>query len=208
MTRSPRPRPDLAVLARPPHAALAAPRHDRVTPVRSGRAGQHEVVALNGGEHVFIRPLRPDDRDRLARGYRELSEDSAYRRFFTLFPSLSRRQLDYFTEIDHDDHEALAAEDTATEEGIGVARYVRDRADPASAEIALTILDAWQGRGVGVALLERLADRARAVAISRFTADTQATNPALAALLAHLGPVTVVRGDDPTVLTMSVALDP
>jgi RimJ/RimL family protein N-acetyltransferase len=167
---------------------------------------QHEVVALSGGRRVLIRPLRQDDRDRLARGYLELSETSAYRRFFTLFPSLSPRQLDYFTRIDHHDHEALAAEDTATGEGIGVARYVRDRTDPASAEIAVTVLDSWQGRDVGAALLERLAERARAATITRFTADTQATNPAMTALLAKLGPVTVADGGDPTVLTLSVAL--
>jgi RimJ/RimL family protein N-acetyltransferase len=165
------------------------------------------VVDLEGGHQVLIRALRPEDRGRLERGYRELSEDSAYRRFFTVYPALSSRQLDYFTEIDHRDHEALGAEDTATGDGVGVMRYVRDPTDPVSAEIAVTVVDGWQGRGVGVALLERLARRARSAAITRFTAEIQAANPRMTALLARLGPVEISHpDDDPTLLTASVAL--
>jgi GNAT superfamily N-acetyltransferase len=68
------------------------------------------------------------------------------------------------------DHEALIAVDPASGIGVGVARYVRGLERRDSAEIAVSVLETWQGRGVGKALLRRLADRARAENVSRFTA--------------------------------------
>src|SRR5437879_2699205 len=79
-------------------------------------------------------------------------------------------KLRYCTDTDHHDHEALGALDQTEGRGVGVARYVRDAADPHSAEIAVTIVDDWQGRGLGTELLAQLSGRARAEGIRRFTA--------------------------------------
>jgi GNAT superfamily N-acetyltransferase len=70
---------------------------------------------------------------------------------------------------------------------VGVARYVRDHERRDSAEIAMSVLETWQGRGVGKALLRRLAERARAEGISRFTALMLADNSPMRRLLADLG---------------------
>jgi GNAT superfamily N-acetyltransferase len=73
---------------------------------------------------------------------------------------------------------------------VGVAWYVRHADDPQAAEIAVTVVDAWQGRGLGSELLTQLADRARADGIQRFTAPVAADRAAVAGLLrsmrAHL----------------------
>jgi GNAT superfamily N-acetyltransferase len=69
--------------------------------------------------------------------------------------------------VDHHDHEAIIALDPLTGEGVGVARYVRAGADPEVAEVAVTVVDDWQGRGLGRALLERLAARARREGVRR-----------------------------------------
>ena len=71
--------------------------------------------------------------------------------------------------------------------GAGIARYIRDPDDPGAAEIAVTIADDWQGRGLGTELLARLSDRARQAGIGRFTATVAADNAAMTRLLWKMG---------------------
>jgi len=66
--------------------------------------------------------------------------------------------------------------------------------DPQAAEIAVTIADDWQGRGLGAELLARLSDRARQEGICRFTALVAADNAAMAGLLGSRGAVQVGGG--------------
>jgi RimJ/RimL family protein N-acetyltransferase len=66
---------------------------------------------------------------------------------------------------------------------VGVARYVRDPHDPLAAELALTIADDWQGRGLGTELLARMSDRAREEGLHRLTALVAAENGAMMGLL-------------------------
>ena len=108
---------------------------------------------------------------------------SRYRRFLARVDDLSPRQVSYLTHIDHVSHEAIAALDAVTGDGIGIARYVRDPDDASQAEVAMVIVDAWQGRGVGAALMERLAARARAAGVERITARMLVGNDAARALL-------------------------
>jgi RimJ/RimL family protein N-acetyltransferase len=155
---------------------------------------------------VRLRPVTPGDRAALAAGYRELSDRAAYRRFFPVFPELSPAQLRFLTEIDHHGHEAIGAEEPDSGRGVGVARYVRSPTDRAEAEVAVTVADHWQGLGVGTALLEALAIRARAEQVAVFTAEILVDNRAMSALLARLGPVTQQRCDDQRTLVARVEL--
>lgn len=159
--------------------------------------GAPETVVVRHGHRVRLRPVGPGDRAELAAGYRQLSERTAYRRFFTVFPELTPAQLRFLTELDHHGHEAIGAEDPESEKGVGVARYVRSPADRTVAEVAVTVTDDWQGTGVGTALLEALAARARAEDITVFTAEILTENQAMTALLSELGPVTHDHSDDP-----------
>jgi RimJ/RimL family protein N-acetyltransferase len=142
-----------------------------------------------------IRPIEPEDKAALAAGFDRLSEESRYRRFLSAHPRLSASDLRYLTEVDHHDHEALAALDARTGDGVGVARFIRDAARPDSAEIAVAVADDWHGRGVGTALLHRLADRAREEGIGRFTAVMLASNAPMAHLLHDLGATRVLDRD-------------
>jgi GNAT superfamily N-acetyltransferase len=96
--------------------------------------------------------------------------------------------------VDHHEHEALIALDPATGRGAGVARYVRDDGDPQAAEIALTVADGWQGRGLGTELLARLSGRARQEGIGRLTAVVSYDNVPAGLLLRSADAVETRRG--------------
>ena len=168
-------------------AGLAAGR--RLTGVPEGR-----TVVLRDGSAVLIRQVRSTDAARLADGFGRLSAASRQMRFLGVKKELSAAELRYFTDVDHHDHEALAALDRAGGHGVGIARYVRDADDPQAAEIAVTIVDDWQGRGLGTELLAALSDRARQEGIRRLTAMADAGNVAVAALLRNAGARLVRRG--------------
>ena len=150
-----------------------------------GRAAGRRVV-LRDGSDVVIRQVRSSDAPLLADGFARLGPESRRLRFLRRKDELTPAELRYFTDVDHHDHEALGALDPAAGRGVGVARYVRDASDPQSAEIAVTVVDDWQGRGLGAELLAQLSGRARAAGIRRFTALVSADNAAMTALLRRL----------------------
>jgi uncharacterized membrane protein YdfJ with MMPL/SSD domain/RimJ/RimL family protein N-acetyltransferase len=135
-----------------------------------------DPVVVRDGTRVLIRPVEPGDAPLLERGFAQLGALSRYRRFLAPVDHLDRDQVAYLTQVDHRDHEAIVAIDPVTGEGIGVARYVRDAGDPAQAEVAIVITDTWQDRGVGTALADRLAARAREAGIERVTARILASD--------------------------------
>ena len=146
-----------------------------------------ETVELPDDSQITVRPIEPADRERLHRAFHRLSPESRYRRFFSPLTDLSERDLTYLTEIDHHDHEALAALDPATDEIVGVARYVRGD-EPHLAEASVVVADDWQRRGVGTALLERLAPLARAAGVSHFVALVLSENRDAIELFQHFAP--------------------
>ena len=156
-------------------------------------------VRLRDGSHVRLRPIRPDDKEQLERGFDRLSPESRYRRFLCPMNELSDQMVEYLTDVDHHDHEAIVALDEESGEGVGVARYVRHLDRPEVAELAVTVMDDWQGRGVGTLLVQVLSARARAEGLTAFSALCLATNDEMLDLLQDLGPVHVVERNSGTV---------
>ena len=144
-------------------------------------------VVIDGGLELLLRPLRPDDKRRIAQAFERLSPETRYRRFFAPLPRLSEQDLRYLTEVDHHDHEALAAVNPENGAIVGVARYVRSD-DPTEAEVAVAVGDPWQGRGVATALLQRLVARAREEGIDHFVALVMSDNTDALELFRHLAP--------------------
>lgn len=163
-------------------------------------------VRLRDGSMVTIRPMRRGDRALLVEHFDHLGEESRYRRFLAQVDSLSAGQLDYLTHPDHRRHEALFAID---DDGrpVGVARYIAAPGDAAGAELAMAVVDTWQRRGVGEALLARLTRVARAQGISRFTALMLADNAAMRHLFGTLGEVEIVARDGASI-ELGVQLGP
>lgn len=156
-------------------------------------------IALADGARVRIRQGHSSDRELLLRGFERLGPESRYRRFLASMPELSEETVRYLTEIDHHDHEAIIALDEETGEGIGVARYVRDLERPEAAELAVTVIDDWQGRGLGTLLVEVLSARARQEGITTFTAFMLATNDEMRDMLSRLGPLRIREQEPGTV---------
>ena len=156
-------------------------------------------VELRDGSRVRVRQFSSSDRELLLRGFEHLSPESRYRRFLSAMPGLNRRLLSYLTRIDHRNHEAMIAVAEQTGEPVGIARYVRDRERPYVAEVAVTVIDDWQGRGLGTLLLEVISARAREEGITTFTALMLATNREMFDLFNHLGDVRIVDRETGTV---------
>ena len=130
-------------------------------------------VVLADGSTAHVRPIRPDDRERLRDFHGRQSAESIYLRYFTPRPTLSESDLDRFTNVDYQDRMAFVA--VLGDELIAVARYDRwtGRDD---AEVAFMVDDAHQGLGIGTVLLEFLAEAARQVGYRRFSAQVLPSN--------------------------------
>jgi GNAT superfamily N-acetyltransferase len=112
-----------------------------------------------------------------------------YLRFLHPKPSLTKWDLAYLTEIDYVDHFAWGIElvDDPGHLGIGIARYIRDKTDSTVAEVAITVVDEYQRRGLGRLLLEALVEAAREHGVERFRAQVSASNDQVIKSLTRLG---------------------
>jgi RimJ/RimL family protein N-acetyltransferase len=135
---------------------------------------------------VDIRPIRGDDGARLQAYHLGLSDESRYRRFLGVKPRLSDADTRYLVEIDGSDHFALVA--TCQESGqiVAVARFVRFRDEPGTAEFAVVVGDDFHRQGLASELLNRLAAAARERGITRFRASMLADNVAIRKIMGRL----------------------
>jgi RimJ/RimL family protein N-acetyltransferase len=150
-------------------------------------ASAAELVRLTDGSTVALRPLQRTDRAGLDAAVAGLSDRSRYLRFATAKPRLSARELDRLTDIDHRRHEALLGIDPRTHRGIAVARYVELQDSPGVVEVAVTVADAWQGRGLGTLLLHRIVARAREEGHATVRAEVLSQNARSRAMLRRAG---------------------
>jgi len=146
----------------------------------------HEKAALADGRKVELRLLLPEDAPLLAHGFEKLSADSRYRRFHGTRGKLTPEELRYLTEINGENHFALGALDAKSNEGLGVARFVRLPREPRVAEPAVTVIDSAQKKGLGSLLLKRLAEAAQERGIDLFRCFVLADNQPMRDLLKQL----------------------
>jgi len=146
-------------------------------------------IQLKDGTAVLLRPVLPEDRQRLENGLLRMSAESRYQRFFSPIRGLSDKQLRYFTEVDQKNHVAWIALDPSASglPGIGIARFVRYRDQPMMAEVAFTVIDAFQARGLGSLLLATLYLVAQTRGIETFRAVVLVANGTVADWLRRLG---------------------
>jgi acetyltransferase len=144
---------------------------------------QRMLLTLPDGTTAFVRPIAPEDKPLLVDGLRRLSPESSFRRFLSPKVSFSAAELRYLTEVDGRDHIAYVA--FVDGRFAAVARAVRTESD--TAEMALTVGDPWQGRGLGRTLAALLAERMREQGVTKIAGTMLAGNTAAFRLMRGFG---------------------
>ncbi len=161
------------------------------TPPRYGHMAIHPYpveleseAVLRNGTRVAIRPMRPEDVELETRFFDRLSERSRYQRFMQYLAHLPPKMLARFTQLDYDRELALVALHGG--EFIAVGRYAPNP-DGETAEFALVVADAWQGKGLGSILLEKLREEARNAGYRALYGNIMAANHDMLDLALRLG---------------------
>ena len=131
---------------------------------------------LADGRRIEIRALRPDDRTDLIEAVERSSSQSLYRRFLGAKRHFSEQEIAFFTNVDFVNHVALVAIIKEEDRPIIIAggRYVVWQ--PGKAEVAFVVIDSYQGRGVGTALMRHLVAIAREAGLRELTAEVLSDN--------------------------------
>ena len=157
------------------------------------------VVLADGGE-LLLRPVLPGDTERTGHPSVEFSSETLYRRFMsTQAPSPSL--MNYLFQVDYVDHFVWVLVDGTDGPVVADVRFVRDVADPATAEIAFIVADDYQGRGIGSFLMDAVSIAAQVGGVHRFTARLLAENHPMRAILDRYG--AEWERDEPGVVTTS-----
>ena len=167
-----------------------------------------EQVELDDGLELTLRLVRPSDTQLLLQGFERLSPQSRHFRFMGVRNTFTEAELRYLCEVDGTDHFAMGAvvENTGgSETGVGIARFVRLRDLPEVAEPAITIIDDYQGKGLGKMLLRRLILAARERGIRVFHTEFLRSNLKVAQLLDDYQESSIIR-EDGDVATMEFVL--
>ncbi len=144
---------------------------------------------LRDGTPITVRPIRPDDKDRLQAAVPHISAENLYRRFFMPVVQLSEQQLRFLTEVDQVHHIAwlAVARDEPGQPLVGVARCVEFEEEPHVSESAILVVDAYQKRGAGVLLLAVLSIAAAHQGIQVLRSFTFEENLPFLNTMMHLG---------------------
>ena len=175
-----------------------------------GEADTGQIVELRDGSRALIRPIRPEDKWRLQEGLAQLSPHSRFLRFHAPVERLTAAQLRYLTELDGRNHVAWVAllPDAPEEPGMGVARYARLADEPDVAEAAITVLDRYQGRGLGSAFLALIVRSATANGIRTLRNYVLAENDTMLDIFEALGATRVSEGRGVYRVDMDLPRDP
>ncbi|HEX4685376.1 MAG TPA: GNAT family N-acetyltransferase [Nocardioides sp.] len=155
---------------------------------------------------VELRVLEPGDADSLLEIFAGLGPRSREQRFLTPKTRLTGSELRRLTAVDSRDHVAVLAVAATDHRPVGVGRFVRDPHQPDSADVAVSVVDAWQRRGIGTLITNALARRALDVGVRRFTLVMQWDNEA-ARCLAHHGARVTRLGAWSGAVELAVTLD-
>jgi acyl-CoA synthetase (NDP forming)/RimJ/RimL family protein N-acetyltransferase len=160
-------------------------------------------VVLRDGSTAQVRPITPDDAQRLIDFYARVSDESKYYRFFAPYPVLSERDVKRFTEVDH--HKRVGFVVTRGQDIVAIGRY--DAIDERTAEVAFLVQDSYQGKGLGQLLLEHLAQSGRERGYHRFVAEVLPDNVRMIRVFREMG-YAVEGGFEDGVMRLGFTIDP
>lgn len=160
---------------------------------------------LRSGRELEVRAFRPDDGEALVAAAEQVGPRSRYLRFFTLKREFTEREKTFFLNVDFDRHVALVGvfEEAGTKSIVGAGRYVMT--EPGKAEVAFTVIDKYQGQGIGAALLRHLIVVARGRGLHTLIAEVLPENKPMLHVFRNSGlPVDMVSDRDVVHLTMQL----
>jgi RimJ/RimL family protein N-acetyltransferase len=142
---------------------------------------------LRSGLQVEIRSLRPNDRSAIETAIEQTSAQSLYRRFFAPKRHFTEQEASFFLDVDFTSHVALVAVAKEDDQPIiaGGGRYVLLK--PGQAEVAFAVIDAYQGQGIGAALMRHLTAIAREAGLHEFVAEVLPENLAMLTVFEKCG---------------------
>ncbi len=161
-------------------------------------AGDSFFYPIQDNTYLCFKALERHDRDKLLAGFKKLSSKSVYLRFFGFMKELTEEQVDDLLNTDKQDHVAWAAMDILQDEaiGVGIGRFRRSVTNPREAELALTVIDAYQGKGVGTVLLGVMYYLGAILDIDIFTGIIMADNARLIRRFKELGADLTRKGSE------------
>lgn len=145
-------------------------------------------VQVRNGDWFYLRPVLPGDVERTMNGPVEFSSETLYRRFQSVRKP-TKALLEYLFEVDYADHFVWVMTEGALGPVVADARVVREGHEATTAEVAFTVGDDYQGRGIGTFLMDALVVSANCLEIQRFTARVLSDNYAMRRILDRLGAV-------------------
>jgi len=163
------------------------------------------TTTLRDGTRVLLREAHPEDAPLVRLGFGQLSDRSRQFRFLRAVPKLSEDDLSFLAGADG--NQVIGALDLTTQppNPVGIARYVRLPGRPETAEVAITVIDSHQGRGLGTLLFGCLAWQAERAGLRGFLALVSLGNRQMRSLLEDLG--AVVEDDHGTELQYLLPLN-
>ncbi len=165
-----------------------------------------EVHRLRDGSELLIRPIRPDDEDKIKGMFYTFSEQTKYLRYHGTLKSLPHNKLQVFCNVDYDSEMALVVSrgQAGHEEILGVGRYMTNPGKR-SAEMAFVVSDDWQRKGIGTHLFQRLVEIGKQAGLRQFNADVLPENSGMLKIFHRSGLNTETITDEGVVrVTMSL----
>lgn len=161
--------------------------------------GWSAKTTLVDGTGIVLRPLLVEDREELEEGFERLSPESRYQRFMTSMDSLPAHYVDYLTNVNYAQDFAVVAgiEDPVRFElqGLGIARFITLDEPQNEAELAITISDEAQGRGLGMVFMEILLRAAQERGLTALRAEVLPDNTGMQRLAKKWGGTLVSSQD-------------
>lgn len=167
-------------------------------------------VVVRGGLEVSVREVVPEDGDLIALGFERLSRRSRFFRFMGAKKGLSDEEVASFSAVNTVDHVAVGALriHEPDVQPAGIARYIRTNLGSHTAEIAVTVVDAFQTRGIGTLLLGVLAKTAHANGVTEFEALVAEENTAMRRILLELGGIEATSDAPEVNISLQIYDDP
>lgn len=173
--------------------------------------GHLEETCSVAGRQLLLRPIRPEDGARLAAFYAKATPADMRLRFFMSRREVPHSELARYSQIDYDREMAFIAVVPPAEPGMQevMAGEVRAVCDPdnQTAEFAIQVASAWQGKGLGRLLMDKLVRYLKERGTARLVGQCVPENAAMAALARAAGLQVEPAGADGTV-ALGLALAP